>query len=407
MQKKILVILCKGLLAITNPLNRLSNKGSVLMESLCVFLSLFLFLKGLFFIFYMVFIHLMVNYHLYEASLCALGHSQKLEICRHHYQKKLKPFLFWVRLQEFHLQAKPQHLCGKGSFSFPIFKARNKNKVGKTPFFSSPLIFRIFESFGAKTLMSLIVKRFPRSPQRKERERGFVALLFCFCLPLLMGTLVFFFSSSLLLKLRMQAQHLCRTHNLKAQRSILKNLTKLFLLNPHSLRLEKRRKALQIRLALSISKGNVAGIVRTQLLLSKLRKAKMALATRQQNFLLKAKEEANRILFHLKNSFFLDLKKSLNLSSLFLKLRPITLKWEQVPLAIYPNMLIPIAPTYHRKALFSDEQKIKISWSFLLHFRFLGQKKSWTVQDSCVASIQKIKGGSQWIAHLRESINGS
>ena len=89
------------------------------------------------------------------------------------------------------------------------------------------------------------LKKRPKRAVKKEvkkKVKGFVALLFCFSLPLLMAVFLFFFATSLLLKLRMQAQHLCRSHGLRTQEAILKNLKKLFKLNPKSCSVREQEK---------------------------------------------------------------------------------------------------------------------------------------------------------------------
>ena len=103
----------------------------------------------------------------------------------------------------------------------------------------------------------------------KNGTKGFVAILFCFCCPLLMSLLLFFFSTSLLLKLRAQSQHLCRVHGLKAQEAILKNLKKLFSLNPKALKLEIQNKKLKAKRVFYLATGNAVKVAHIQALLLK------------------------------------------------------------------------------------------------------------------------------------------
>ena len=237
--------------------------------------------------------------------------------------------------------------------------------------------------------------------------KGFVALLLCFCCPLLMTLLLFFFSTSLLLKLRMQSQHLCRSHGLQTQEAILKNIKRLFRLNPKALQLENKKKKLKIKRAFYLATGNTLKVAKIQILLWQVHAKKKALADRQKRLLLKARKDASRILAQLKGSFFQELQKNLRTSSILLNLKPKTLKWAKIPLALDKNPLIRLAPTYHPQVGFSEQQKLPISWAFDLHIHFLGYKKFWTVQGRCVATLQTTKGDSSWIAHLRENLKGT
>ena len=223
-----------------------------------------------------------------------------------------------------------------------------------------------------------------------------------------MSLLLFFFSTSLLLKLRAQSQHLCRVHGLKAQEAILKNLKKLFSLNPKALKLEIQNKKLKAKRVFYLATGNAVKVAHIQALLLKVYIKKRRLARQQKSLLLKARRDASLVLFQLKSSFGRKLRQGLGGASQgFLSITPKTLRWTGIPLAVRKNPLISVASTYHPQGDFVEKQRLPVFWAFDLHIYFLGYRKFWTVKGHCVASLQpSLKGGLSWIAHLREDLKG-
>ena len=244
--------------------------------------------------------------------------------------------------------------------------------------------------YQAKFKSSLLVqskKRFYNS----KNQKGFMSLLLLPLIALMATGIIGLASLSIGIKNITQAQSICIRNNIKGQKNLGNLLQKILNLNEKVLKLHKTRQALQTKLALAISTGQIKLIPTLKKSLSLIQKAQNLLIFKQKYIL-------NQSQFVKEKSFtkFKKTVQQLPVSTMREK------SFFKKALAIKKKKVGDKAYTYKPVSNFTEKQKIQFLWDmnpfYPLDISWLEFKHKKNFQYQCATSLTR--KGNIWISHL-------